>query len=229
MVCPVSYCAPFLTIFLREGALYQCACVCGDLHASNWSWTVRQRGLCVCGAGKLESAECVRIAWVPTSESQAGVAIESDEWLGCQVSMRPDTGETRGLTSQLLDRPRGPDGCASVSRIRRGSVLAAAGELRASRFCVRVAASVKTGHPGASYWIDWESKAGCRRDPCWVCAYISNSKPSFLLMSWRRMRLFVPFVFECWVFLPVCHLLRVCVASVCVCLLGTHAWPHYCF
>lgn len=50
---------------------------------------MRQRGLRVCGAGKLESAECARIAWVPTSESQAGVASESDEWLGCQVSMWP--------------------------------------------------------------------------------------------------------------------------------------------
>lgn len=112
------------------------------------------RGACVSVVLVNWRVQCVRIAWVPTSESQAGVASESDEWLGCQVSMRPDTGETRGLTSQLLDRPRGPDGCVSVSRVRRGSVLAAAGELRASHFYVRVAASVKTGHPGASYWID---------------------------------------------------------------------------
>lgn len=47
-----------------------------------------------------------------TTECQAGVVSESDEWLGCQVSTwpkGPDTGETRGFTSQLLQAPRGPD------------------------------------------------------------------------------------------------------------------------
>lgn len=29
------------------------------------------------------------------------------------------------------------------------------------------------------------------------CEYISNYKSSFLLVSWRKMRLFVLFVFEC--------------------------------
>lgn len=33
-------------------------------------------------------------------------------------------------------------------------MLAAGGELRASYLYARVAASVKAGHPGASYWID---------------------------------------------------------------------------
>ena len=56
--------------------------------------------------------------------------------------------------------------CVSVSRIKRGSVPAAGGELHTSDLYVWVPASVKTGDPGASYWIDQVSKASYRRDPC---------------------------------------------------------------
>jgi len=42
----------------------------------------------------------------------------------------------------------------SVSKIRRGSVPAAGGDLQASDLYVQVPASGETGDQGASYWID---------------------------------------------------------------------------
>lgn len=110
-------------------------------------------------------------------------------------------------------------GCVSMSRIKRGSVPAVEGSCR-PRTCMSRFHQV--GRLGTQ--VPATGQTECLRQVTggileYMCVF--PTKPSFLLISRRRMRLFV--LSECWMFLSVCCPLRVWVASVCMPLGNTHS------
>lgn len=99
----ISDYAPFLTTSSAR-TLYLYACVCGSLGASNWRWmTMGQKIRCVCDTSKLESTECVHIAWVLTSACDHDrVSGWCSHWVGWAAWM-PGTQVAKSL-GQILKR-----------------------------------------------------------------------------------------------------------------------------